>query len=264
MDGSTPKNWHNENGFEFALFPQKTEKAEGLVIYMHGIGDNAQGFGYVAEMIQEKMPGAAVIALQGPLEIHHPDLGDQKGYGWFPYGGKVLPQIGTWLKHIFNRLTVATQVEKFAHTQLEKLGLTEKNLAYVGNSMGAIVAVEAGLSKRNAAAAVVSRGGSVAPFTKIRNKNAEVFLQIGQWDEIFNDDAPERDPKLLKRVFNAVADKFSLRHGRSMERLAKKHVTTTEKTYTMQGHMLDSDAWQDSADFIAKALQKNAPKPAAG
>ena len=54
--GSSPKNWHSEDGFEYALFPAKTEKAQGLVIYMHGIGDNAQNFDYVAAMIQNTNP----------------------------------------------------------------------------------------------------------------------------------------------------------------------------------------------------------------
>ena len=257
-----PGNWHKDGGFEYALFPAKTEKPEGLIIYMHGIGDNAQNFEPVAEMIQQKMPGATVIALQGPIEYQDPEIPPgQKGYAWFPFGGPVLPQAKTLLSHVFNRVAVVKQVQDFARKHLEELGLTEKNLAYVGVSMGSIIGLQAGLSSRKPVAAIVARGGAVPPMTRVRNKSAEVFLQMGDWDDLFNPGAPAREKNFLKRIFNAVMDKFSLRHEKSVERLKAKKVATTDKFYPMQGHILDFDAWQDSADFAVKALKKNAPKP---
>ncbi|MBI1215397.1 MAG: hypothetical protein GC185_06235 [Alphaproteobacteria bacterium] len=257
-----PANWNTKDGFDYALFPAKTEKPDSLVIYMHGIGDNAENFESGARVIQEKIPGAAVIALQAPIEIKHPDLPPgQKGYSWFPYGGPVMPQVKTWLSHVFNRVPVVKKVENFAHARLEELGLKEDRLAYVGNSMGAIVALQAGLSPRKPVAAVVSRGGTVPPFTKARNKSTKVLLQMGEWDEIFNDGPPARAKKPLKRIFNNLADRFSLRHERSVERLKKKRVPMEDKIYEGQGHMLDAAALADGADFIGKALgQKHKPQ----
>ena len=65
-------NWHKEGGFEYALFPAKTEKPESLIIYMHGIGSNAEHFDAHAQSIQDKIPGAEVIALQAPIELKDP------------------------------------------------------------------------------------------------------------------------------------------------------------------------------------------------
>lgn len=261
-DGGTPKNWHKDGGFEYALFPQKTGKAEGLVIYMHGIGDNADNFAYVADMIQKKMPGAAVISLQGPIEIKDPQIPvGQKGYAWFPFGGPIPPMAKTLLSHIFTRAAIVDDVQTFAANQLKKLGLEQENLAYVGVSMGSIVGLQAGLNNKKPVAAIVARGGAVPPFTRVKNKTTEVFLQMGEWDELFNTGEPPKEKNWLKRAFNAVADRFSLRHERSVARLTKHKVPVTEKMYPMQGHILDGSAWQDSADFVVKALQKKAPKP---
>lgn len=254
MDASA--SWQKENGFEFALFPARTEKPQSLVIYMHGVGDNARNFDHYAAALQEKIPGADVISLQAPIKFEHPDLPKgQEGYTWFPYGGKVLPQVKTWLMHIFNRLPVAGKVEAFAKAQLEKRGLGSGDLAFAGHSMGAIVALEAGLSSRKAVAAVASLGGTVPPFTKVKSR-PEVFLQMGQWDDVFNEPAPRLPKGTLKRAFTKAADKLSLRHGRATERLQKKGIAFTGKIYEGQGHMLDEAAWADSASFIAEALQK--------
>jgi len=255
--------WKKENGFEFALFPAKTEKRTSLIIYLHGVGDNARGFEDHAAALQEKVPGADVIALQAPTKFEHPDLpAGQEGFTWFPYGGKVMPQVKTWLAHIFNRLPVAGKVEAFAKAQLEKRGLDASDLAFAGHSMGAIVAIETGLTSKNTVAAIASLGGTVAPFSAVKRR-PPVFLQMGEWDDIFGADAPRLPKKSpLKSAFIKAADKMSLRHGRALERLAKKGVPVTEKLYPMQGHMLDADAFKDSANFIAKALEKRtAPKP---
>jgi len=257
----TDGNWQKENGFEFDLFPAKSEKPTSLVIYMHGVGDNARGFAHYAAAIQDKIPGADVIALQAPIRFEDPDIpAGEEGYTWFPYGGKVMPQVKTWLAHIFNRLPVAGKVEAFARAQLEKRGLDNSALAFAGHSMGAIVALETGLSAKKAIAAVASLGGTVAPFTKVKSK-PDVFLQMGGWDDVFNEDAPRLPKAMLKRAFVKAADKLSLRHGRAVERLQKKGVPFTEKIYEGQGHMLDRDAFADTADFIAAALAKRrAPK----
>ncbi len=263
MSSIAPQNWRTENGFDFAFFAPETEKPTSLVIYLHGIGDNAAGFERGAAIIQSKTPGAAVIALQAPIEIFDHEIpAGQRGFSWFPFGGPILPQVKQWISHIFNRLSIAGKVEKFAHAQLEKLGLAEKDLAYVGNSMGSIVALQAAITAKRAPAAVAVRGGTVPPFTKVRQKSVEVFLQMGEWDEIFNPGAPTREKKMLKRAFNSIADKFSLRHERSIERLESKNLKPASKLYPMQGHMLDEEAMKDSAEFIAAALKKRQAPPA--
>src|SRR5580700_10411495 len=119
---------HRQNGFEFALFPAKTDKASSLVIYLHGMGGNAEDFKELADMFHDTLPRADIIALQAPVRIYHPDIPPEvRSYTWFPYNGYGGSIAGVVLSHLFNRLSVAGKVENFARAQLKQLGLTEKN-----------------------------------------------------------------------------------------------------------------------------------------
>ena len=245
---NAPALWHNENGFKYALFPAKMEKPQQLVIYLHGFGSNAEINENFVQSMHDKLPGADIISLQAPIRMtllaflnDNPD----RGYSWLHFGQSVR-------SHLFNRLSIARKVEKFARAELKKRGLTEDNLAYFGTSMGGMVVLQAALSGNNKPpAAVVSRSGAVLPFTKVRSKT-DVFLQIGEEDKLFyGSPAPKG---FLERIFSSVAGKFSLRHGRSVERLKKQGVSLTQKIYAKQGHTLNLEAWNDSMEFIAKAF----------
>ncbi len=260
MADPSPSNWHNENGFEYALYPAKNTTADSLIIYMHGVGSNAKIDASYLRSMRDKIPGADIILLQAPIEIKSTSVpSDEKGYSWVPFGGPLKPQVQAWLSHVFNRMPVAEQVEAFASAQLTKRGLTEENLAYFGHSMGAIVALQAGLSGDKPVAAIVSRGGTVLPFTKAVSK-PKVFLQMGELDELFNGAPPPPTEKgFLRRAFSLAGNHFSLRHERSVERLQKQQVPLTEKVYPKQGHGHDYTAWNEGVDFIAKALPQRKP-----
>jgi len=259
---ATPDNWRREHGFDFAHFPAKTPKPQGLVICLHGIGDNAENFDGPARLIQERMPGAAVIALQAPLPYKHPKVPEhRKGYAWFPYGRGLRKKAELWFSQMFNRVPVVRQVEAFARAQLEKHGLDDTRLAYVGESMGAVVALQAGLSGRGPVpAAIVSRGGTAPPFTRIGNTSTQVLLQMGECDKIFNRPVPER-PRRLRAVFNRVASRLSLQHIHARKRLTRQGVPVADMLYAAQGHLLNDTAWKDSAGFIARRLPHAAARP---
>ncbi len=251
--------WNKNKGFEYALFSAPSGKAECLVIFMHGVGHNAKNFDEAAYEIQRRIPGADVISLQAPTEFEVPPefSTGEKGYTWFPYEGPLTPQAKAWLTHIFNRLTIADKVEAFASDELQKRGLKEDKLAYFGISMGAIVALQVALSGKNEVAAVVSSGGTVPPFTKIRRK-PKIFLQMGEFDDIFN--VPPRKGKgKLSKAFARAAEELSIRHERSVKRLKKKGVPVTEKTYPGEGHILPVAAYKDGIDFLVSALTPPSP-----
>jgi len=238
---------HKENGFNFALFPAKTEKPQHLIIYLHGLGSNVdinEGF---LNAMQEKIPGADIISLQAPIRLRllsflndNPD----KGYSWFHLGQSVR-------SHLFNHLAIAKRVENFASAELKKRGLTENDLAYFGTSMGGMVVLQAGLRGGKPPAAVVSRSSAVLPFTRVKNKPS-VFLQIGEEDKLFYGSRSPKDS--LEHALSFIAGQLSLRHGRSVQRLQKQGVPLTEKIYPKQGHTLNQEAWNESVAFIAKAF----------
>jgi predicted esterase len=252
--------WQDYNGFNYRLFPAKTEKPTSLIVYLHGVNGNAELPANYLRTLQEKIPGAEVIALQAPIKvIKSPRFEKPEGYSWFPFGGSILSQIETWFTHLFKRMTIADQIEEFTKDQLAKRGLTEDNLAYYGYSMGGIVALQTGLSGEKPVAAIVSRGGAFVPFSRVKNKS-EVFLQMGENDEKFNTPAPLPEKGFLKRIF---AEVVSLRHERSVQRLKGHHVPVTEKVYPQQGHEQNLSAWKEAVDFMAKALAKPQTSPTA-
>jgi predicted esterase len=259
-----PSDWHEEDGFKFRLFPAKTAKAESVVIYMHGVGSSPDDIAdeYI-KRLQQKVPGADVIALQAPIKIRKSTAyPDPHGYSWFPLIMSLKSETKMWLTHIFNRLPIAEKVENFAKKQLTKRGLTEDNLAYYGHSMGGIVALQAGLTGKKPVAAIVSLAGSVMPFTQVKN-NSKVFLQMGEKDDLFNaPPMPMPEKGFLKQAFVRAAEFICLGHHRSVERLKGK-VPLTEKVYPNLTHENNVTMWEDGVDFIAKALSKPGPKPKA-
>ena len=66
---STPSNWHNEDGFEFALFPAKNGKAKNLVIVLHGHGSNTANWEAHSRQMQNEMPDADILNVQGPVKL---------------------------------------------------------------------------------------------------------------------------------------------------------------------------------------------------
>jgi len=249
--GSKPKKiippLQHENGFNYALFPAKTAKPKQLVIYLHGLGSNVDINDGFLDAMHAKLPDADIISLQAPIRLRLlAFLNDnaREGYSWLHLGETLRSQM-------FNRLSIAKKVERFAAAELKKRGLTEDQLAYFGTSMGGIVALQVGLTGKTAPAAVVSRSGAVLPFTRVKSR-PKVFLQIGDKDKLFYKTPAGKG--FLGKAFSSVAGKFSLKHGRSIQRLQKEGVPFTAKTYPGQGHTLNQQAWNDSVDFIAKAF----------
>jgi phospholipase/carboxylesterase len=247
---SDTSHWHRENGFEFSLYPAKTEKAENLIILLHGFGGNGKGWQRAAEEMQADIPGADIIALQAPLKLIHPDLSpDQDGFMWFPYnGGPFLKQAKLWLTHIFNHLPVIDEINAFADAQLKKRGLGTQNLAYVGQSMGAIVAVQTGLARKDGVAGIVSHSGAVIPLTKVRNKSP-VLLLMGENDPVFN-----KPPVTAPGLKGAFLRAMSFAHRDSVRRLDEKGVPHTEIVIEGMGHELTKESWKIGADFLKKLL----------
>jgi len=237
----------HENGFNFALYAAKTDKPKHVIVYLHGLGSNVDiNDGFIAAM-HAKIPDADIISVQAPIRMRILSfLNDNagKGYSWLHLGETLFSQT-------FNRLSIATKIERFALAQLEKRGLTEDQLAYFGTSMGGIVALQAGLTGKTTPAAIVSRSGAVLPFTRVKSR-PQVFLQVGENDPLFF--KPPMPKGFLGKIFSRVAGKLSLTLPHSVQRLQNQHVPVTAKIYPGQGHTLNQDAWNDSVDFIAKAF----------
>lgn len=245
----------SENGFDFFLYPARTEKAEALVVFLHGHGDHPDNWEDKLQLLRQSVPHADVIAVKAP--IHLPagteGLADQQdGYAWVPIEFS-LPAYGKMaLSLVFNRLPVTAKFDKFVKAQLEKRAIDRQSLALVGFSFGGIIAIQSGLGAREPCAAVVSHGGAVLPFTKAKSR-PDLLLVMGKRDEVFN--RPKTKPKGIKKAFNGVAKKFSIQHDASVKRLQKRNVPFTEMIEPRLGHAASSRTWQAGTDFIAARLK---------
>lgn len=247
-----PPNWHNEDGFEFALHPAKNGKAVSLVIVLHGHGSNTQNWEAHAEQLREEMPFADIINLQGPRRL--PDQPDgQEAYTWTAYQGNIFSVAKQSLSLFFNHLPVVDKLDSFIDKQLAKRGLTDDDLALFGNSMGSIVVLQTALNRKKPPAGVVSHSGALLPFTKVRSK-PDILLIMGQKDEVFH--KPEAKPKGLKKIFNAISRRFSVQHKHTLRRLRKRKIPFTEKLFPDLTHEVTKESIAESSSFLVKALRR--------
>lgn len=247
-----PPNWHNEDGFEFALHPAKNGKAESLVIVLHGHGSNTQNWEAHAEQLSKEMPFADIINLQGPRRL--PDNPDgSEGYTWTAYQGSVFSVFKQSLRLVFNHLPVVDKLDSFIDKQLVKRGLTDDDLGLFGNSMGSIVVLQTALNRKKPPAGVVSHSGALLPFTKVRSK-PDILLIMGQKDEVFH--KPEAKPKGLKKIFNAIARRFSVQHKLTLRRLKKRKIAFTEKLFPDLTHEVTKESIHEGGSFLRKALRR--------
>ena len=256
-----PPNWHNEDGFEFALFPAKNGKAESLIVMLHGHGSNTDNWAEAAKQLHEQIPGADIITLQGPIKLPKGLEPGADGYTWLPYEGPKLKQLKHSLSLVFNHLPIIDKVNSFLDKQLEKRGLTEKELGIFGSSMGGIVALQTTLFRKKPVAGVVSHSGALLPFTKVRCEPApDICLIMGGKDEVFC--KPEEPKKGLKKIFNAVSKRLAIQHLDTLRRLRKKKIAFTEKFYPDLKHDSNPATVAEAGDFLDKALKKaKKPKP---
>jgi phospholipase/carboxylesterase len=259
-----PPEWRHEDGFEFALFPAKNGTARSLVIVLHGHGSNTANWEAHARQMQEEMPDADILTLQGPVKLPkgHAALRDgAEGFTWNAYEGPKLRQVKETLSHIFNRLPVVHRLNRFIDRQLEKRGLTDDDLGLVGSSMGGITALQAALARKKPVAGVVSHSGALLPLSKVKSR-PPVLLIMGGQDEVFN--APAVKRKGLKRLFAALTKPLALQHRDTLRRFRQKRIPFTEKLYPALAHEVTPETISEGDRFLAQLLaRKRGSKPPA-
>ena len=249
---TTPSNWHNEDGFEFALFPAKSGTAKQLVVVLHGHGSNTANWEAHAKQMQREMPDADIITVQGPVKLPIGTDGVQ-GYSWTAYQGSSVKIIKETLTMIFNHLPVVDKLNHFIDQQLKKRGLSDDQLGLVGSSMGSIAALQTALSRKKTIAGLVSHSGALLPFTKVKSK-PDILLIMGGKDDVFS--KPETSKKGLSRLFNAMTRHFSVQHKDTLRRLRQKKVSFTEKFYPEMKHETTPESISAGSQFLLNVFEK--------
>jgi phospholipase/carboxylesterase len=129
--------------------PASGAKAEQLIVLLHGYGSDGNDLIGLAPHLGRALPGAAFVAPNGPQPT------GQGGYQWFDLMSRA-PQA-----MIEGARRAQPAIEKFVDGELERLGLGDERLAFVGFSQGTMMSLHVALRRPRTCAAVVGFSGAL-------------------------------------------------------------------------------------------------------
>jgi phospholipase/carboxylesterase len=261
---------HYEDGFYFNALPSLSGAAKSLIVILHGHGSHPNKYASWALKTQQVNPDADLILVRAPVALKAtenqkiarslPGIDDL--YTWYKLDRKAHRQAGLILKHAFRRLTVFNKLNRLIDNQLQKRNLQDKDLAFIGFSMGGTMAVQTALRRKGECAAVVCHSGAVLPFTKARKK-PDTLMIMGDQDELFF--LPEKKtPRKGSRFLNAFKKaglNINLHHKRSVRRLQKAGIEVTERIFKDLDHRITDASWQEASSFVAQKLRPGDKNP---
>ena len=209
----------------------KSGKARQLVVFLHGYGADGNDLIDIGRAWQDRLPDAAFVS----PHAHQPCAGAPYGRQWFPLTFRVPNE--RW-----NGVQAARPVlDGFLDAELQRQGLTHRDLALVGFSQGTMMALHTGLRRTVAPSAIVGYSGVlVGPdgeaLTVMRpeiTSRPPVLLVHGDRDEVIPHQALGYSVAGLREL--SVPVEFHLSHG--------------------IGHGIDGDGLRLGGDFLARAFQ---------
>ncbi|MEZ0226651.1 MAG: alpha/beta hydrolase [Alphaproteobacteria bacterium] len=252
-----------EDGFNFLEFPSKSGKTGSLIIFLHGHSNHPEMFTDIAKGLQKEWPDADVLLVCGPEPVHAsqerknnlhvPDVDDL--YTWYKSGGKPSDGLELALSHMFNRVPVVDELNKFVDAQLKKRGLKDENLVLYGFSLGGAIVAQMGMRRPDKCAAVVLHSSPVFPIVKAASK-PDTLLLMGDEDHFFytTDKGVKKQGK-LKRAFDKAMSTISVHYDASLKRLKRAGFPTTGKLVGGLHHTISPESFQHTVDFLKKHLK---------
>jgi len=162
-------------------------KPKKLIVMLHGYGDTAENFIYIANSLDQEKWSAQYLCLNAPDTIPNYPMGNQ----WFNIypNGIYISEAGP------NELTIIRKavkkvVEKIKFTikyHLNNLGLTMKDCLVMGFSQGGMMTFELGNSCQERLGALAILSGRIMEQTIINNeslKKTPIFISHGNQDDI--------------------------------------------------------------------------------
>ncbi|MDA0655914.1 MAG: dienelactone hydrolase family protein [Proteobacteria bacterium] len=129
--------------------PVSGEKAEQLVILLHGVGADGQDLIGLAPFLAQSMPDAAFVSPNAPFPC---DMAPY-GYQWFSLQDRSASSILAGVQ------ATAPILNAFIDSELAAHGLTSEKLALIGFSQGTMMSLYIGPRREEAAAGVVGFSG---------------------------------------------------------------------------------------------------------
>ncbi len=212
----------------------ETEHPRSIIVLLHGSGQNANHMQQAAEVFSREIPDALLIIPNGPRVLSNCD-----GFDWFDTGDLENPPE----QLEFNMNPVLDDLDKLIDEQLEKHGLTDKNLALFGFSLGGMTALYAGQHRENLCAAIVCHS-SVYPVAIPPRSRPPTIMVIGDK----NIESIDDDIRKGERTLN-----FSYRS--SIGRLQEQDIPVAEYIVPGLTHMTTEESLRVTAQIIDDGLR---------
>jgi phospholipase/carboxylesterase len=157
--------------------PPAGGKPNSLIVLLHGYGSNGADLMSLAPYWAKALPNAQVIAPNAPERVP----GAPGGYQWFP-----IAQLDPHLM-ASGVARAAGGLDRFLDRELERYQLPPDRLALVGFSQGTMRALQVGLRRAVAPAAVLGYSGALAGPEKLKaelKSKPPIFLVHGSEDDM--------------------------------------------------------------------------------
>ena len=159
------------------LPPQAGGPPRQLVVLLHGVGADGEDLIKLAPALAAALPGAAFVAPNAPEPCDMAPFGCQ----WFSLRDR---RPDTLLRGV---QAVAPLIGAFLDAELERHGLTDRQLALVGFSQGAMLAMYLAPRRPRALAGVLGYSGALIGGERLPQEalsRPPVFLVHGDADEV--------------------------------------------------------------------------------
>jgi phospholipase/carboxylesterase len=205
-----------------SLQPRSGGAPKQIVLLLHGFGSSGSDMISLAPTWQQALPDALFLAPHAPQRC-----GMGSGYQWWGLS-ELSPQALAR-----GAAQAAPAIDSFIDRKLAQYGLTDAELAIVGFSQGAMMALHAGLRRQAQVAAIVGYSGMLTGVVELRGELASrppVLLVHGSQDPVVPVTALHAAERELKQLDIEVTTHVCANLGHSVDpigiRLGCEFVTT--------------------------------------
>lgn len=207
-----------------SLKPSSGAAPRQIVLLLHGFGSNGHDMIALAPAWRKSLPDALFLAPHAPQRT-----GARAGYQWWDLTSITPHALAA------GAALAAPAIERFADRKLEQYGLTDADLALVGFSQGAMMALHVGLRRARQVAAIVGYSGMLTGAAELRHQQIT------------------RPPVLLVHGSHDPVVPVAALHTAEGE---LKHLGIDVATHVCPGlgHSIDPAGLRLGGDFVTKAL----------
>lgn len=248
------------SGLDYCL-AGNTVNPKKILVALHGTGDNALSFKKIGDIAATVSSDLLVLVPNGPVSMSEifpkeqldalkasmPGYDPEKGRNWTGVA-KIAPDAtdDEKIKALQDTIDiVAVKVNSLIDTQLKKYQLKSSDLAIYGFSAGGSMAMETGMQRSEACAALISHSGYLLSARTPLSKPKTLFMVGDQ--EVAN---PQ-----LKELYESSAEVLKL-----------AGLSVTERILENTAHTVNQQAFTALMNFVVPALglvQAPAPGPSA-